>query len=137
MRLRSIDGLRGLAALGVAWFHTYSQNTSLGDDMPKAFSVVSVWGRFGVTLFFVISGFVIAHTLFADRNVNTPMAVGKYFVRRSVRLRSHLLGGTRLLPYWRAAIAPRRRTRLISATTGRHKSGYQEFFLFFANGRSA
>ena len=87
-RVKSIDGLRGIAALEVAWFHIYTQNggnLAIG-AMPKAFNVVSVWGRFGVQLFFVISGFVVAYTLFSDRSINSARSVTLYFIRRSVRL---------------------------------------------------
>lgn len=87
-RVESIDGLRGIAALAVAWFHLYTQNGAAlaTAAVPHAFSVLSVWGRFGVQLFFAISGFVIAYTLLPDRRMNTPADIARYFVRRSVRL---------------------------------------------------
>ncbi|CAA2141111.1 acyltransferase [Hyphomicrobium sp. ghe19] len=87
-KVRSVDGLRGMAALSVAWFHTYTQNGGVlvSNSMPSTFNTVSVWGRFGVQLFFVISGFVIAYTLYNDRTINSSKAVCTYFIRRSVRL---------------------------------------------------
>jgi peptidoglycan/LPS O-acetylase OafA/YrhL len=87
-KVRGIDGLRGMAALGVAWFHTYTQNGGVlvSSAVPSVFNTVSVWGRFGVQLFFVISGFVIAYTLYNDRTINSSKAVCTYFIRRSIRL---------------------------------------------------
>jgi peptidoglycan/LPS O-acetylase OafA/YrhL len=87
-RFKGIDGLRGIAALGVAWFHTYCQNGGnlVATAMPTEFNIFSVYGRFGVQLFFVISGFVVAYTLYPDRSVNSLRAIGLYFARRSVRL---------------------------------------------------
>jgi peptidoglycan/LPS O-acetylase OafA/YrhL len=87
-RLSGIDALRGIAALGVAWFHLFTQN---GRELSSAsvshsFAVVSVWGRWGIDLFFVISGFVVAYTMFERRDVSRISDVWRYFVRRSVRL---------------------------------------------------
>ena len=96
-RVAAIDGLRGLAALGVAWFHLYGQNAGppLADAVPSAVSLASVWGRFGVQLFFAISGFVVAYTLLNDKSIDRVRDIGRYFVRRSVRLD---------LTYWLASL---------------------------------
>lgn len=87
-RLYEIDALRGLAAIGVAWFHLFTQNggEAARAAVPGWFSLVSVWGRFGVQLFFVLSGFVLAYTLIEQRRVRSITDVGRYFVRRSIRL---------------------------------------------------
>ena len=87
-RVAPIDGLRGIAALAVAWFHIYAQNggTPLAEAMPHALNLASVRGRFGVQLFFAISGFVIAYKLPNDRSIWRPVDAGIYFIRRSVRL---------------------------------------------------
>jgi peptidoglycan/LPS O-acetylase OafA/YrhL len=93
-RLAYVDGLRGLAALGVMWFHLYTQN---GGDasaaVPRAFGVVSVWGRFGVQLFFALSGFVLAYTLVVTPRICSLSDLVRYFVKRSTRLD---------IPYWGA-----------------------------------
>jgi peptidoglycan/LPS O-acetylase OafA/YrhL len=54
--------------------------------MPNAVNLLSIWGRFGVQLFFVISGFVVAYTLYQDRSMQRPKSIALYFMRRSVRL---------------------------------------------------
>lgn len=67
-RLVSLDALRGLAALSVVIFHYFSNfHDKYGHLSPPAFSFQ--WGRYGVELFFMISGFVIFLTL--DRITST------------------------------------------------------------------
>jgi peptidoglycan/LPS O-acetylase OafA/YrhL len=87
-RVNSVDALRGVSAIGVAWFHVYTQNGGAlaGDAMPHFFNTVSAWGRWGVQLFFVISGFVVAYTMLHRRDITSAGDIGRYFLRRSVRL---------------------------------------------------
>lgn len=64
-RFRELDVLRGLAALGVVFFHYTFHGTRYFTNYPFFF-----WeGEFGVHLFFVISGFVIYYTLERSRTV--------------------------------------------------------------------
>ncbi len=61
-RLLELDGLRGLAALAVVWFHfsvRYDEMISPRTGVWPHFDV----GQYGVALFFMISGFVILMTL--------------------------------------------------------------------------
>jgi peptidoglycan/LPS O-acetylase OafA/YrhL len=87
-RLASVDAFRGFAALGVAWFHIYTQNgnTLVSQSAPAMLNLASVWGRFGVQLFFAISGVVLCYTLFSNRGLRQPQDVARYLLRRSVRL---------------------------------------------------
>ncbi|NMD29407.1 MAG: acyltransferase, partial [Bacteroidetes bacterium] len=95
-RIRYIDAYRGVAALGVAWFHIYTclaggfaQQTHLiisFETLDAALNYFALWGRWGVRLFFVISGFVLAHSLQKNSRVSGIAAVGKYFIKRSIRL---------------------------------------------------
>ncbi len=61
-RLQELDALRGIAAFIVMCFH---YTTQYGDEFGHvvAPAVTLPWGRYGVQLFFVISGFVIFLTL--------------------------------------------------------------------------
>lgn len=70
-----VDAARGLAALSVVLFH-------LGRDFLGLNFLY--YGKHGVTVFFVISGFVIAKSL--DNKVVTGRFVGAFMLRRSVRL---------------------------------------------------
>ncbi len=59
-RLRSIDALRGVAALGVVMFHARAAVSLVPSRWFDAFlNGVLFFGRYGVWLFFVISGFCI------------------------------------------------------------------------------
>jgi peptidoglycan/LPS O-acetylase OafA/YrhL len=59
-RLQTIDALRGGAALAVVLYHASVFNSSLGRGWSNSWTDVGFgFGRFGVWLFFVISGFCI------------------------------------------------------------------------------
>jgi peptidoglycan/LPS O-acetylase OafA/YrhL len=58
MRIKELDGLRGLAAISVVLFH-YTNNSNPYSDEVIFFE----FGHYGVELFFIISGFVISLTL--------------------------------------------------------------------------
>lgn len=85
-RFAFIDGLRGLAALGVVVFHAWWY-----EPEPRALLVDAEWSdlvflraRAGVQILLVISGFVIAYTL---RNTwVTPREFLSFMTRRIVRL---------------------------------------------------
>jgi peptidoglycan/LPS O-acetylase OafA/YrhL len=91
LRFTFVDALRGLAALGVVLFHAEE-----GQHISELFSHLPYWlqigldhGSLGVPVFFVLSGFVIAHSLYEQRmNLNL---LGRFTLRRSLRLDP---------PYW-------------------------------------
>jgi peptidoglycan/LPS O-acetylase OafA/YrhL len=78
-RLHSIEALRGLAALGVTWFHLTNGYPS--DDPVRA---SGSYGWLGVDCFFVISGFVIPYSLYVANYQITGF--GRFLARRLVRL---------------------------------------------------
>ena len=67
-RDRSLDGWRGLALLGVLFDHFVT---------PRVLNL----GRFGVEMFFVLSGMLMADILFVKR-----APIGEFFVRRFSRI---------------------------------------------------
>lgn len=83
-RYRTIDALRGIAAMGVACYHinlvTAADDTASSALLQDAFR----FGYLGIAVFFVISGFVIAAST-ADSHV-TFGYFGKFILKRSVRL---------------------------------------------------
>jgi peptidoglycan/LPS O-acetylase OafA/YrhL len=88
-----IDGLRGVAASAVLLFHVFgyvrTSEVSVTLLPMRAINAVASFGFLGVEIFFVLSGFVIAHSL--RRSDYSLRAIANFAVRRSVRLDP---------PYW-------------------------------------
>jgi peptidoglycan/LPS O-acetylase OafA/YrhL len=72
----ALDGLRGLALLGVLLFHA-------GGALPG--------GYLGVDLFFVLSGYLITSLLLAEQRETGRIALSAFWVRRARRLFPALL----------------------------------------------
>ncbi len=91
--IAEVDGLRFMAIMGVLLFHAhggfFEPHPSLAPWVPGGDLVgyVIQTGSFGVQLFFVISGFVLALP-FAEHHLagGRPIALKAYFVRRVTRL---------------------------------------------------
>src|ERR1051325_10233808 len=68
-RIGEGDALRGLAARAVVFYHYGQRYGELGAAFPGQFPMngqpllPAPWGRYGVHLFFMISGFVILMTI--------------------------------------------------------------------------
>jgi peptidoglycan/LPS O-acetylase OafA/YrhL len=90
----AVDALRGLAAFAVVLYHVNAAFSRAPQPwMPAALQDVLRQGHFGVDVFFVLSGFVIAFSVRQGRW--TPGYLARFALRRSIRLDP---------PYW-AAIA--------------------------------
>jgi peptidoglycan/LPS O-acetylase OafA/YrhL len=80
-RLGTIDGLRGVAALGVAWYHfTHGSGLLHGGWLYNS----GLYGWVGVEMFFVISGFIIPYSLY--RAGYRSRNFGQFLVKRVARL---------------------------------------------------
>lgn len=90
-RFAMIDGLRGIAALAVFLYHCNEGHhlTNLMAAAPAWFEWIVRQGHLGIAIFFVLSGFVISHSL-RPYSVTAPV-VARFLLRRSVRLDP---------PYW-------------------------------------
>jgi peptidoglycan/LPS O-acetylase OafA/YrhL len=89
-RYRTIDGLRGIAAMSVVIYHlTGNLETSLSLWVPQSLLTIASLGYLGVPVFFVISGFVISASI-SNNNI-TLRYFGNFVLRRSIRLDP---------PYW-------------------------------------
>ncbi|HET9525992.1 MAG TPA: acyltransferase [Pyrinomonadaceae bacterium] len=92
-RLRSIDALRGIAALGVVFYHAVEQGknvlpNNLFDYPIRLLQFISSFGYIGVFLFFVISGFCI-HLQWAKARatgIEPDIRFGPFWKRRLRRL---------------------------------------------------
>lgn len=94
-RFTFVDALRGVAASTVVLFHAVEGGhiPNLIETVPSAFQTFLRHGDFGVAIFFVLSGFVIAHSLGTEQ-LYLKSAL-RFMLKRSIRLDP---------PYW-AAIA--------------------------------
>jgi peptidoglycan/LPS O-acetylase OafA/YrhL len=90
-----VDALRGIAAMSVVLYHAFEakQVANLELELPKWTGQLIHHGYLGVAIFFVLSGFVIAHSV--DRRRVDASYVGWFVIRRSVRLDP---------PYWAAIL---------------------------------
>jgi peptidoglycan/LPS O-acetylase OafA/YrhL len=65
-RLRALDGLRGIAALGVLVWHVLDRVAhDVVAPATAASPLIANLGKYGVSLFFVLSGFLLARPLLA------------------------------------------------------------------------
>jgi peptidoglycan/LPS O-acetylase OafA/YrhL len=84
-RFTFIDGLRGLASLAVVFYHVnIAVSQARADWAPWLVSGAFTAGRYGVAVFFALSGFVIAYSIRAARI--GPAFVGRFVLRRALRL---------------------------------------------------
>jgi len=79
-RLLYIDALRGVAACWVMFYH----HGKVPRDLPYALRWFLGRGWLGVDIFFVLSGFVIAHSVGTSKV--TGRFLGRFALRRSLRL---------------------------------------------------
>jgi peptidoglycan/LPS O-acetylase OafA/YrhL len=77
----TLDGVRGLAVTSVVAFHTIYLNPKVPLE-NAAFSLVKA-GWMGVPIFFVLSGFLISHTVFKSRD---NFEVFPYALRRAAKI---------------------------------------------------
>lgn len=84
IHLPGLNGLRALAALSVMWAHTFQGIfgdwglTGGGWTLPVVYD--------GVTLFFVISGFLITYLLLNEQEKSQTISIGKFYMRRILRI---------------------------------------------------
>ncbi|WP_206242156.1 acyltransferase family protein [Novosphingobium terrae] len=80
----SVQALRGLAVLCVAFLHTHIILTQPDYGGLKIFETLALKGWTGVGLFFTISGFIIVHAHAKD--IGQPGRIGAYLWRRFTRI---------------------------------------------------
>ncbi|WP_167402104.1 acyltransferase family protein [Komagataeibacter swingsii] len=90
-RFTLVDGLRGIAASSVVLFHCVEGHhvDHLLDALPAVVRQTVECGYLGVWIFFALSGFVIAHSLYGKSLSVSDF--GRFILKRSLRLD---------IPYW-------------------------------------
>lgn len=88
-RYEVLDGLRGIAALMVVWYHV---NEGFAFAAGEAVVTGLNHGYLAVDFFFILSGFVIDYA-YRDRWKNEKFSVGQFLIRRLIRLHPMLIFG--------------------------------------------
>jgi peptidoglycan/LPS O-acetylase OafA/YrhL len=84
---KNLDGIRCFAALMVILQHVSDYKNDVSADMPNAErSFVSHLGFYGVTLFFVLSGYLIFYLLFAEKKATDTVKIRDFYMRRVLRI---------------------------------------------------
>lgn len=81
--LKGLNGLRAIAAISVVISHSLS--TTFGDFGVKSNFRLPL-AEFGVTLFFVISGFLITFLLLNEQKKSNEINIRKFYLRRVLRI---------------------------------------------------
>jgi peptidoglycan/LPS O-acetylase OafA/YrhL len=97
MSFEFADGLRAVAAVGVALFHTYTYTGFSGQNqqLPVVFKVLNL-GDFAVAVFIVLSGFVLMLPVAKTADLSLRGGTTEFLKRRARRI---------LPPYYAALIA--------------------------------
>jgi peptidoglycan/LPS O-acetylase OafA/YrhL len=89
-RLRGIDGIRAIAALAILVFHVWDYSAGSLNNQPLSFPLADklFWNlRAGVTLFFVLSGFLLYRPFAAALIRATPRpSIKRYVINRGLRI---------------------------------------------------
>jgi peptidoglycan/LPS O-acetylase OafA/YrhL len=83
----SLNGIRAIAALLVVFHHVEQGKNSLGlNNIARTFTFVEKLGSTGVTLFFVLSGFLITYLLYVERRETKTINITQFYIRRILRI---------------------------------------------------
>jgi peptidoglycan/LPS O-acetylase OafA/YrhL len=82
--LASLDGLRGMAVLGVMASHLFPGNYGAGGWLTRTVGHIFLFGSKGVDLFFVLSGFLITGILFDS--LSDTAYFRRFYARRALRI---------------------------------------------------
>lgn len=84
IHLPGLNGLRAIAALSVLWGHIYLPSMGNWGMAGREFTLPVVSD--GVTLFFVISGFLITYLLLNEERKSRTVNIPKFYMRRILRI---------------------------------------------------
>ncbi len=89
-RISSLDGLRAMSIVMVVIGHAMGMAHGRAASAPglpyQLFSKLGVYATFGVTVFFVISGFLITTLLLKEREETGTISLKNFYVRRAYRI---------------------------------------------------
>jgi peptidoglycan/LPS O-acetylase OafA/YrhL len=85
-RIPSLDGLRGISIWAVMLAHASSHFASTPFHVSRVHDLLSVLSYFGVTTFFVISGFLITKLLLKEHAKTSRIDLTRFYRRRAYRI---------------------------------------------------
>jgi peptidoglycan/LPS O-acetylase OafA/YrhL len=83
-RLPSLNGLRAVSIVIVLLFHLFRYTFDV--NLDSVFRIAIFNGRFGVNVFFVISGFIITTLLIQEETRTGSISFRKFYIRRTLRI---------------------------------------------------
>jgi len=83
-RLPSLNGLRAISIIIVLLFHLFRFNIVINQDIAARIPILN--GRFGVNIFFVISGFIITTLLLREEKRFGKISIKHFYIRRTLRI---------------------------------------------------
>ena len=83
-RYKELDGIRGIAALLVMVLHFFELEPNTGNNIVETLKRLAHFGQTGVTLFFVLSGFLITRILLATKKNKNYFK--SFYIRRALRI---------------------------------------------------
>lgn len=81
--IKQLDGIRAIAALMVMFFHFF-RNIETNSQFYLAIKKISIFGQTGVSLFFVLSGFLITRILLSTKEKKNYFK--NFYLRRALRI---------------------------------------------------
>ena len=82
----NLNGLRFIAASIVIIHHVEQFKKFFGYPNYSSVTFVELIGKTGVTLFFVLSGFLITYLLLVEEKVKGKIAIKQFYIRRALRI---------------------------------------------------
>ena len=95
-RIPSLDGFRAISIILILFCHS-----RLSAGFPRSLSDLARQGEVGVTVFFVISGFLITNLLLKEESENGGINIRLFYVRRALRIIPVYLLYVVFILFWR------------------------------------
>lgn len=89
---KNLDGIRFLAAFMVVVHHSIFFKKSYSESSPLVEQSIELMGRLGVSLFFILSGFLISYLLLVERDATGTISYKNFYIRRILRIWPLYLG---------------------------------------------